>query len=73
MPRRRRELVLEPSGPDWDPEAFAARVAAKMAELQPKHPDIHPFDLHTIVHAMLLPFDRRSFFLRRRPDGGYEF
>ena len=60
MARRHRELVLEFSGPDWDPETFAACVAAKMAELQLQHPDIHPFD-------------RRSFFLRRRPDGGYEF
>lgn len=70
--------VAAPDEPDpvdhaFDVDEFSRRVAEAEQRVRLRVPEIHPFDLHTILHAMLMPLERRAFFLRRRKDGGYEF
>lgn len=64
---------VPPAAEPFDVEAFSRRVQETEAKLRPLVPDIHPFDLHTIVHSLLMPLERRVFFLKRLPNGGYRF
>lgn len=57
----------------FDVEAFSRRVLEAERRVSERLPDLHPFDLHTIVHSLLMPLERRVMFLKRRSDGGYGF
>lgn len=57
----------------FDVEAFSRRVAEAEQAVRSRVPEIHPFDLRTILHSMLMPIERRVFFLKRRRDGGWGF
>jgi hypothetical protein len=54
-------------------EAFAARVRAAQARLQPLVPQIDPHDLHLIIGLLARPPIERSYFLRPAAGGRYVF